>query len=811
MKKFNYQFYESHVGRMNYGGAKFCRFALFPLMLLMLLLVPARMVAQTPTEDPRCALFKGLEGISDVTITDNGSYPWQMLNLKADGMENLGFTIPDGSKGLMSSNYHVGGSSSETVVNFTVEKPMLLTFKYLVSSEHVDKATITLDNKEPRTISRIEQIEIKALLSVGKHSLKLSYKKDGSVNDNADRTCIYDLKTATTFSEYVANYVATNSTLTFKKITSDNLEDLDLSRMAVVDNIDMVQNVCTNYSSIKNIVFDESFKTYAPTSLSEFFNGCETLETISGLEYLNTAKVTNMSFMFYGCSALTSLDLTNFNTAKVKFMDNMFNGCSALTTIYASDKFVTDNVSYGSDMFTGCKSLKDYSESKTGHTFANCGTTGYFTSGGCGYAEYDLSSKTLTFRYKGVKPARAYDLNVGNNTPEWSTQKEDINKVVFDASFANARPTSCCKWFDECKNLTDIEGIENLNTEKVTNMGSMFSYCFALTSLDVSNFNTQNVEDMSYMFWNSSALTTIYVSDKFVTTKVSLEADDMFKGCTSLKGAIDKYEDSKTDHTYANYTTGYFTKLVGKNGDEKIGAAGETLATDNLVLADGKDFVAYEPFVAKEASYSRKIKEGTTWGTLCLPFAIDQSQETECKFYRLTGIDNDNNCITLESCEEGKIPAGTPVLFKMNEGETSLSLSAKDASIVKEPVAGTDSDVNLVGSFTKIGGKDNQGLDDNDYIIGKDKFWLVSDLDGGNGVGIKPMRAYIHPATASHARATMLSIGKGDGTTAIDNLNAISNNADAEYYDVNGRRTNGLQKGLNIVKRGSKTYKIMVK
>ena len=915
MKKFNYQFYGSHVGRMNYGGAKFCRFALFPLMLLMLLLVPARMVAQTPTEDPRCALFKGLEGISDVTITDNGSYPWQMLNLKADGMENLGFTIPDGSKGLMSSNYHVGGSSSETVVNFTVEKPMLLTFKYLVSSEHVDKATITLDNKEPRTISRIEQIEIKALLSVGKHSLKLSYKKDGSVNDNADRTCIYDLKTATTFSEYVADYVATNSTLTFKKITSDNLEDLDLSRMAVVDNIDMVQNVCTNYSSIKNIVFDESFKTYAPTSLSEFFNGCETLETISGLEYLNTTKVTNMSFMFYGCSALTSLDLTNFNTAKVtdmsymfygcsaltsldltnfntakvKFMDNMFNGCSALTTIYASDKFVTDNVSYGSDMFTGCKSLKDYSESKTGHTFANCGTTGYFTSGGCGYAEYDLSSKTLTFRYKGVKPARAYDLNVGNNTPEWSTQKEDINKVVFDASFANARPTSCCKWFDECKNLTDIEGIENLNTEKVTNMRSMFSYCFALTSLDVSNFNTQNVEDMSYMFnvcirltslnvsnfdtqkvkdmsymfynctgltsldlsnfntqnvenmgsmfswcigltslnvsnfdtqnvkdmsymfWNSSALTTIYVSDKFVTTKVSLEADDMFKGCTSLKGAIDKYEDSKTDHTYANYKTGYFSKLVGKNGDEKIGAAGETLATDNLVLADGKDFVAYEPFVAKEASYSRKIKEGTTWGTLCLPFAIDQSQETECKFYRLTGIDNDNNCITLESCEEGKIPAGTPVLFKMNEGETSLSLSAKDASIVKEPVAGTDSDVNLVGSFTKIGGNDNQGLDKNDYIIGKDKFWRVSDLDDGKGVGIKPMRAYIHPATTSQARATMLSIGNGDGTTAIDNLNAISNDTDAEYYDANGRRTNGLQKGLNIVKRGSKTYKIMVK
>lgn len=606
-------------------------------MLLMLLFVSTRMVAQTTTEDPRYALFKNLEGITDVTITDDGSYPWKMLDLNADGMKDLGFTIPDGSKGLMSSNYNVDGSSSETVVNFTVEKPMLLTFKYLVSSEYnFDKATITLDNKEPWTISEKKQIEIKALLSVGEHSLKLSYTKDVSGNENADRTCIYDLKTATTFSEYVADYVATNSTLTFKKITSDNLEGLDLSRLAMVDNIDGVQDVCTNYSSIKNIVFDESFKTYAPTSLREFFKGCETLETISDLEYLNTAKVTDMHFMFKGCSALTSLDLTNFNTAEVRDMNRMF---------YMLDK-------------------------------------------------------------------------------------------------------------------------------------------------------------------SSTALTTIYVSDNFVTTNVQ-NGEKMFKNCTKLKG-FQKYSLLDTDHRYANYKTGYFTKLVGKNGEEKIGATGKTLATENLVFDDGKDFVAYEPFAAKEASYNRDIPEGSTWGTLCLPFAIDQSKETGCKFYRLTGIDKD--CITLESYEDGaEIPAGTPVLFKMNEGVKKLEISAQDADLVKEPVAGTNTDVNLVGSFTKIGGNGNQGLDKNDYIIGKNKFWRVFDLNDGNGVGIKPMRAYIHPATASQARAAMLSIGKGDGTTAIDNLNAISNDANAEYYDANGRRTNGLQKGLNIVKRGSKTYKIMVK
>lgn len=888
MKKITNQFNVSHVDRMNYGGAKFYRFALFPLMLLMLLFVPTRMVAQTPTEDPRYALFNGLDGITDVTITDDGSYPWKMLDLNADGMKDLGFTIPDGSKGLMSSNYNVDGSSSETVVNFTVEKPMLLMFKYLVSSEEFDEATITLDNKKSWTISEIDQIEIKELLSVGKHSLKLSYKKDGSVNENADRTCIYDLKTATTFSEYVADYVATNSTLTFKKITSDNLEGLDLSRMAVVHNIDMVAIVCTNYSSIKNIVFDESFKTYAPTSLSGFFVGCETLETISGLEYLNTANVEIMDNMFNGCSALTSLDLTNFNTAKVTYMNNMFEGCSALTTIYASDKFDTDNVKHGLDMFTGCKSLKDYSDSKTDHNYANYGPDGYFTPV-FDYAEFDNATGTLTFRRGLSKPEGAYDLNEENNEPGWLTQKENIYKVVFDASFACARPTSCYRWFYGCTNLTEIKGIENLNTEKVTNMGFMFYDCYALTSLDVSKFDTQNVEDMSnmfasceklkslnvsnfntqnvknmslmfyncigltsldlskfntqnvenmrnmfrrckglnsldlskfdtqnvtdmsYMFWNSSALTTIYVSDKFVTTKVSSGAK-MFQGCENLKGFIDYISNKDKDNNeYANYKTGYFSKLVGKNGEKKIGAAGETLTTENLVLDDGKDFVAYEPFATKNAFYIRVIPEGSKWGTLCLPFAIDQSQETECKFYRLTGIDNDNKCITLESCEGTEIPAGTPVLFKMNENEQTLNISVQNAGIVTKPKAGTNTDVNLVGSFTKIGGKDNQGLADTDYIIGKDKFWLVSELDGGNGVGIKPMHAYIHPATASQARAAMLSIGKGDGTTAIDNLNAISNDANAEYYDANGRRTNGLQKGLNIVKRGSKTYKIMVK
>ena len=616
-------------------------------------------------------------------------------------------------------------------------------------------------------------------------------------------------------------------------------------------------NGCSALSSLDL----SNFNTAIVTNMSYMFFNCANLSSLD-LSNFNTAIVSDMSLMFGGCSVLSSLDLSNFYTKEVRDMSYMFSRCSALTTIYASDKFVTSKVQSGISMFSACKNLKgtilNYKDSKTDHTYANCGTNGYFTPV-FEYAEFDKGTGTLTFRRGLSKPKGAYALNLEASEPGWwSTHRYEIKKVVFDASFANARPTSCYKWFHHCTNLATIEGIENLNTENVTNMHGMFFYCPNLSSLDLTNFstgnvtdmnamfgdcqklssldltsfntanvtnmymmfiscqnlssldltsfNTANVTEMNFMFQGCSALTTIYASEMFVTDQV--EGYDMFKYCTNLKD----YSVREIDSKYANYKTGYFSKLVGKNGEEKIGATGETLTAENLALDDNKDFVAYEPFAAKAASYNRTMNAGTAWGTLCLPFAIAQSQETGCKFYSLTGIDNDNDCITLESYEEGaKIPAGTPVLFKINEGEQTLSISAQDAGIVTEPKAGTNTDVNLVGSFTKIGGKDNQGLADTDYIIGKDKFWRVSDLNDGKGVGIKPMRAYIHPATASQARAAMLSIGKGDGTTAIDNLNAISNDANAEYYDANGRRTNGLQKGLNIVKRGSKTYKIMVK
>ena len=662
----------------------------------------------------RCALFDNLDGITNVTITDNDArYPWQMLNLEADGMKNLGFDIPKGSKGLMSSNYEQYSTTSRTVVTFTVEKLILLTFKYLVSSGEYDKATITLDGKTYGTISGIKEIEIKALLSAGKHSLNLAYKKDRMYKKGADRAFIYNLKTATTISDYVAQYDDTNTTLTFKKVTDANISDI-VNNSVIVDQYNNVKEICTTLGNvtIKNIVFDESFNTYAPTSLKDFFKNCKALETISGLEYLNTANVTDMSGMFYKCQNLSSLDLSKFNTANVTNMTSMFSGCSALTSL-------------------------------------------------------DLTN------------------------------------------FNTSKVESMCYMFEDCSALESLN-LTKFNTANVTDMSGMFYKCQNLSSLNLTNFNTEKVTEMSRMFEGCSALTTIYASDKFIIDKYN-NGYKMFYGCKLLKGALTKYEDNKTDEQYANYKTGYFTKLVGKNGDEKIGAVGETLTAESLALADDKDFVAYEPFTATTATYNRTI--GTTWATLCLPFEVSLEGQ-KFRAFKLLSADEGTNTVELEEITTS-IPAGTPVIIKMNDGETQLNFTVADKEIANEvkTAATADGNYQLQGLYTQK--EFNKDADNNCYIVKGNKLMNPAKLlekTKVQKVASKPFRAYmVDNSSTPAAGAKMFSIGfDNDSTTAIDNLNAIADDK-AEYYDLQGKRLNEPQKGINIVKRGGKTMKVIIK
>ena len=662
------------------------------------------------------------------------------------------------------------------------------------------------------------------------------------------------------------------------------------------------------------------FNTANVKDMSDMFASCSGLISLD-VTHFNTANVKDMSNMFYGCSGLISLDVTNFNTANVTNMRYMFKGCFKLKEIYVSDKFVTDDVIDSKDMFLGCHSLSgdiDQNSVKVNDkTYAKT-AGGYFRD-----KAYDnrpwvkYADGTLTFRcgYKKTLGENEYALNSGEEKPAWYTLHDDINLVVFEASFANARPTSCYAWFQGFENLKQIEGIENLNTAnvtdmsnmfkncsnlakldvthfntakvttmnsmftrcsnlaeldlthfntanvtnmyemfngcsnlvkldvtnfntakvttmfgmfndcsnlteldvthfntaKVTAMNGMFSGCSNLTELDLTHFNTENVTNMWIMFDGCSALTTIYVSDEFVITNITNKNYSLFYGCEKLKGAI-KYNEGKTNYRFANYTTGYFTKLVGKNGDEKIGAAGETLAMDNLVLEDSKDFVAYEPFKAKAASYSRKMKEGTTWATLCLPFEVSLANQN-FRAFKLLSADDVTETVELEEIETS-IAAGTPVIIKMNERATLLSFSEANKAIAKDVLTSKTDNGNyqLQGLYTQK--EFSKDTDNNCYIVKGVKLMNPAKLLGETStahVGSKPFRAYmVDNSSAPAAGARMFSISVGGSTTAIEQLETTADSK-AEYYDLQGRRLQDLQKGINIVKRGGKTMKVIIK
>ena len=732
MKHFSNQSNGSQAGRMYNGGAIIRRFALFPLMLLMLLLLPAGMVAQTNY--------------------DNTSY-----------------------KAYAEFNNSTG----------------TLTFRYDTSKPE-GAYDLNVGNNKPDWYSRNDKI----------------------------KKVIFDAS--------FANARPTSCYSWFRECHNlTHIEGMENLNTEMVTTMEGMFYECNPLTSLDVT----NFNTANVTNMSSMFQSCSIRSSLD-LTSFNTANVTDMSSMFK-YSDITSLDLTSFNTANVTDMSSMFEHCRLLKSIFVSDKFVTNQITNGDNMFNDCTNLRGYNDSKIDHNYANCSQPGYFDPG-FEYAMFDNATETLTFSYKGFKPVTYYVLFEGRAKPAWSSLVDKIKKVVFDASFANARPKSCYWWFGECLNLTRIEGMENLNTEMVTTMEGMFYQCEALTSLDVTNFNTAKVTDMSLMFSSCTKLSslnlynfntenvknmlamfsscknlaTIYTSEKFVTTNVNNLNHFMFDDDEQLKGA-NAYDERKTSVHCANYKTGYFTKLVGKNGDEKIGATGETLATDNLVLDDDKDFVAYEPFAAKAASYNRTMKAGTIWATLCLPFEVSLANQN-FRAFKLLSADEGTETVELEEIE-GSITAGTPVIIKMKDGATKLNFTVADKAIAKDVQTSETANGNyqLQGLYTqKMFSKDT---DNNCYIVKGSKLMNPAKLLGTSTefVGSKPFRAYMADnSSAPAAGARMFSIS--GGTTAIEQLETTADSK-AEYYDLQGRRLQDLQKGVNIVKRGGKTMKVIIK
>ena len=877
MKRFTNQSNGSQAGRMNYGGAKFCRFALFPLMLFMLLLLPAGMVAQ-----------KAASSSKYIATYESST---QTLTFK----KFVGETLPKNSA-------WVEDKQTVATINKKLGKGTIVHIVFDKSFSTYTPTTLYRFFQDLTKLETITGLEYLNTANVTDMSKMFYYCSSLTSLD------VTHFNTAKVKDMYCMFYNC--SSLTSLDVTHFNTEE--------VRNMSFMFYRCSSLTSLDVT----HFNTEKVTNMNSMFENCSSLTSLDVTNF-NTAEVTNMSYMFINCVALTSLYLTNFNTEKVTDMGNMFFGCSSLTTIYASSKFVTTQVSYSSGMFYNCEKLKGEEVCTNGKatdkTYAKI-EGGYF-SGGIPRVKYADGTLTFFLTSKETLGENEYGIYGLGAKPDWVWKNPNVTKVtkvVFDPAFANARPTNCYAWFQGYVNLTSIEGIEYLNTSQVTDMHNMFSECSHLQTTDFSGFDTRKVKDMSYMFHNCGSLksldisnfntsevtdmrgmfdgcigltsldlshlntskvsvmasmfqscinllsvnlsgwdtrhvismtrmfkrchslktldlsgfdtrektctmgdmfntckelTTIFVSDKFAVGTGDTGDDTMFQGCNKLKGANALDENNpQMGIDNANYKTGYFTKLVGKNGDEKIGAAREPLATDNLVLDDDKDFVAYEPFTAKAASYSRTMKEGTTWATLCLPFEVSLDGKN-FRAFKLLSADDVAETVELEEIETN-IAAGTPVIIKMKDGATKLDFTVANKEIAKDVQTAETANGNyqLQGIYTKK--EFSKDTDNNCYIVKGSKLMnpaKLLDKTATKSVGSKPFRAYmVDNSSAPAAGARMFSISVGGSTTAIEQLESTADSK-AEYYDLQGRRLQNLQKGVNIVKRGGKTMKVIIK
>lgn len=636
----------------------------------------------------------------------------------------------------------------------------------------------------------------------------------------------------------------------------ESLTALDLSSFNTenISNYGYMFQRCTSLTTLDL----SSFNSKEILNTSFMFAGCIALKTID-ISSFDTSKTTDMTFMFGGCSALETIYASSaFTTDNVKNDFYMFSNCTKLKNYTMSGSGRTHaHIGEGGfftvapawvrfDAATGtltfqCSSAKtdadtDYFLNEAGNTpgwyqtksadiktvvfkrnFRDARpTTCSLWFGSCtnltsieGLENLNTSDVTsMDYMFYKCGQLRALDLS-GFNTEKVENMRDMFSncknlETLNLSSFKTNNLTNMSEMFLECNKIAQLN-LSGFNTSGVKALDLVFKNCYALEALDLSNFDTKWVTDMSSLFEYCQSLKTIYVSDRFSTFKVN-SSTNMFRYCYNLKGATAFADIQEREMARANYTDGYFTKKVGMNGPDIIGATGSPLIVYGLTLSDDKALELYEACNVQDGTYTRPM--ASTWGTLCLPYAIKPSDRNTCLFYKIETMEDDK--VLLTEIPHGHILAGTPlVVRKKDDSQKDISIYSEYGMMSTAP--SNDKANPLKGTFSTT------ELTDDCYFIAKNQFRLVEYYKGAatgvNGVKVAGFRAYLQPeTTAGSKRADVLSIGIDDEATGIESAEVIDwlNNPSAEYYDLKGRRVEGLQKGINIVKVGKRVKKVVV-
>ena len=350
-----------------------------------------------------------------------------------------------------------------------------------------------------------------------------------------------------------------------------------------------------NKSNITSVVIEDYFR---PQTAYAMFNSCSNLTTITGIENLCTTDIENMKVMFYGCSSLTSLDVSSFNTGNVISMENMFKSCSGLTNLDLSgfntskvtdmsymfnecnslisldlSSFNTSKVIDMQGMFWGCNNLtsldlSSFNTSKVTNMpvmFMNCSSLttlnlNSFNTSKVSHMEemFDGCSSLTSLNLDNWNLSSITDItNIGGMFSDTASLNLSTKNWVIPVNFNNVFDRTCdgsnikkidvTGWdlsatkslyglFGDAQKLEQIIGLETWDTSNIENMSGMFQNCKNLKNLDVSNFDTSNVTDMGVMFHICNSLTYLDLSS-FDTSNVT-NMGYIFSGTINLNTLI---------------------------------------------------------------------------------------------------------------------------------------------------------------------------------------------------------------------------------------------------------------------------------
>ncbi len=486
-------------------------------------------------------------------------------------------------------------------------------------------------------------------------------------------------------------------------------------------------------SSITSVVFDPSFASARPSSCYGWFYCLFYLTSITGIENLNTENVQYMGYMFYGCSKLTSLDLSSFNTAKVTEMDYMFHNCNKLTSLDLSS-FNTEKVTNMTYMFRGCKEL-------TSLDLSNFNT-----------------AKVTNMSYMFDECSKLASLNV--------------------RSFNTGNVKDMSIMFYSCSALASLD-LSNFNTAKVTTMGSMFSGCSALASLDLSNFNTANVTNMTQMYDNCSNLTSLDLSN-FNTANVT-NMGYMFRGCSNLSsltiGNFDMQKVTNVNSMFNNssalttLTMKSVPFLTDQTFNTQFSGPGVTVnyeLDDNSVIYTGENYL---PAATSAPTYTRNIAATSDWGTLVLPF--EAKSDANVQLYTLSAASGEN--LTFTPAET--VAANTPCVFKKKVADaTSVVFTANTVAAPAAAAIAATAEVDglsMNGTYTAL--SNQTGM----YFIAQNKFWLAE-----NPITLNPFRAWFEGNLGASASARLDIV---ENTETVTSLDAIDVNTNATKVMIDGQ------------------------